>query len=184
MITREKSYLHRSQHFVRDVFILGLASGAYLVLVHGSEQMEMRATAVYLVCLISHIINHQTCPKTVALVAFGTAYLTFATTLVAGETVFDCATKSSAIATYSLDDISECPPFQATYANKTKIKAQILQRGGSKSLKAYQCRLVMRREACYCSMLGNRELEITKKIFKSHLPFFASLRRPSNPSEK
>ena len=184
MITREKSYLHRSQHFVRDVFILGLASGAYLVLVHGSEQMEMRATAVYLVCLIAHIINHQNCPKTVALVAFGTAYLTFASTLVAGETVFDCATKSAAIATYSLDDISECPPFQATYANKTKIKAQILQRGGSKALKAYQCRLVMRREACYCSMLGNRELEITKKYLNYTYRFLTSLRRPSNPSEQ
>ena len=165
MVTREKLYLHHSPHFLRDVFILGLASGAYLVLVDRSEQMEMKVTAVYLVCLISHLINHQNYPKIVALLTFGMAYLTFASTLVAGETVFDCATKTSAIATYSLDDISECPPFQATYANKTKIKAQILQRGGSKSLKAYQCRLVMRREACYCSMLGNRELKIPRKEF-------------------
>ena len=160
MILRDKSYSH---HFIRDVFILGIASGAYLVLVNNSDLPEVKTTAVYLVCLLSHAINARNCPKTVALATLCMAYLTFMTTLVLGEVVFDCATKSAAIATYSLDDISSCPPFQSTYLNKTKIRAQILQRGGTKKTKAYQCQLTMRREACYCSMLGNRELEINVK---------------------
>ena len=163
MIIREKSYHHRSQSFIRDVFILGLASGAYLVLANHSDMIEKQLTAVCLVYFLSHVIKAEKCPKLVGLVVTCIAYLTCKSALVMGETVFDCATKSAAIATYSLDDIAECPPFEATYANKTRIRAQILQRGGTRSLKGYQCKLVMRREACYCSMLGNRELKTSTK---------------------
>ena len=109
------------------------------------------------------------------------------------ERVYDCSTQSTAVATYSLDEVGECPAFEKTYKNKTHIRAQILQRSGQQMLEGFQCQLVIRREACYCSTLGNRKLSFPNKLYKKstlskhfykfifYLRFFNS--RPSPPSE-
>ena len=76
---------------------------------------------------------------------------------IAAERVYDCSTQTTAVATYSLDEVGACPPFERTYKNKTLIRAQILQRSGSQVLEGFICQLVIRREACYCSKLGNRK---------------------------
>ena len=99
-----------------------------------------------------------------ALVTFLLTFCTI-TKSVTSERVYDCSTQTTAVATYSLDEVGECPLFEKTYKNKTLIRAQILQRSGSQLLEGFQCQLVIRREACYCSPLGNRKLffQQTKK---------------------
>ena len=84
------------------------------------------------------------------------------------ERVYDCSTQTTAVATYSLDEVGECPPFEKTYKNKTHVRAQILQRSGNQMLEGFQCQLVIRREACYCSPLGNRKssFSLQKRTFK------------------
>ena len=87
---------------------------------------------------------------------------------VKSERVYDCSTQTTAVATYSLDEVGECPPFEKTYKNKTHVRAQILQRSGNQMLEGFQCQLVIRREACYCSPLGNRKssFSLEKRTFK------------------
>ena len=88
-------------------------------------------------------------------------------TPVKSETVYDCSSKSTAVATYSLDEVGECPDFEHTYKNKTLIRAQILQRSGSQELEGYQCQLVYRREACYCGMLSGRKWDKIRSLLPS-----------------
>ena len=99
-------------------------------------------------------------PRNRNLATWVTLLFTFCsvTTPVTSERVYDCSTQTTAVATYSLDEVGECPLFEKTYKNKTLIRAQILQRSGSQLLEGFQCQLVIRREACYCSPLGNRKL--------------------------
>ena len=93
---------------------------------------------------------------------------------VKSERVYDCSTQTTAVATYSLDEVGECPPFEKTYKNKTHVRAQILQRSGNQMLEGFQCQLVIRREACYCSPLGNRKssFSLEKSTFEEKNQMF------------
>ena len=73
------------------------------------------------------------------------------------ETVYDCSGAKTAVATYSLDEINECPDFAHAYRNKTLMRAQILQRSGSQLITGYQCQLTYQRESCYCGAMDARE---------------------------
>ena len=83
------------------------------------------------------------------------------------ESVYDCSSKSTAVATYSLDEVGACPDFEHTYKNKTLIRAQILQRSGTQELEGFQCQLVYRREACYCGILDGRKWNKIRAILPS-----------------
>ena len=73
------------------------------------------------------------------------------------EMVYDCSSAKTAVATYSLDEIGECPDFKHTYRNKTLMRAQILQRAGSQLIEGFQCQLTYQRKACYCGALHARK---------------------------
>ena len=82
------------------------------------------------------------------------------------ETVYDCAAANTAVATYSLGEIGECPDFRHQYRNVTHMKAQIIQRAGHQLIDGYQCQLTLERVACYCGDLhhqyGCKPIEFTQ----------------------
>ena len=75
---------------------------------------------------------------------------------VLAETVYDCSSAKTAIATYSLGEIGDCPDFRHQYRNVTHMQAQIVQRAGHQMVDGFQCQLTLERVACYCGDLHHQ----------------------------
>lgn len=98
------------------------------------------------------LCKSHTSPKAIMVLA-----ITVLAKPVSSETVYDCSTANTAIATYSLAEIGECPDFKHQYRNKTHMRAQILQRSGAQMIEGFQCQLTYERSACYCGQLHARK---------------------------
>ena len=86
----------------------------------------------------------------------------------AAETVYDCSTAKTAVATYALGEIGECPDFRHQYRNVTHMRAQIVQRAGHQLVDGFQCQLTIERVACYCGDLHHRKYLIS--VHSAQLP--------------
>ena len=91
-------------------------------------------------------------------------------TTIGNEIAYDCGSVKDVIATFSLTDNAQCPPFQRSYKNATSETIQVVQKTSNTKTKAHTCKVIMNRRVCRCQFFSSSQFGCQPSMIGFQLP--------------
>ena len=91
-------------------------------------------------------------------------------TTIGNEIAYDCGSVKDVIATFSLTDNAQCPPFQRSYKNATSETIQVVQKTSNTRTKAHTCKIIMNRRVCRCQFFSSSQFGCQPSMIGFQLP--------------